>query len=587
MDDVGGSKSITLELGTTAQFSIENIFDHAFRLHVVGKIEDAQLLYEKIITVSPNHAQSLHSLGAIWYSKGQVLEAVKYFSMACQAKPGEAVFHHSLGAAFLGLQEVSKAIQCFEKALQINPAFAGALQSLIQALYMCGRISKAKRFERKLAALRNQAAKNYNDNGARLLNQGLFNEAIASFKQGILCNSNAPVLYNNLGLALTDVGKTDEAIACLRHAISLGDNLTLGHEQWRILQTSLAMALTSAGQLDEAIRIFQSVAGQDKNPTKTNFLLSFALLRKGNLEEGWPLYELRFQKESECTLHTVAARFSQPRWQGEPLDGKTILLYTEQGFGDAIQFVRYVTEVARRGAKVIVECPTALVRLFQTIPGISQVLAEGNSLPAFDFQCPLLSLPMVFSTTLDSIPHTVPYVTVPKELVSRWRSIVEEKSSAFKIGLVWAGRRWPGGANIAIDQRRSLSLAAFAPLAAVEGISWFSLQKGPPATQVKNAPEGPSIVDHGIELQDFTDTAALIANLDLVISVDTSVAHLAGALGKQVWLLSRFDGCWRWLLDRDDSPWYPTMRIFRQTRPGDWEGVIEKVGIELRSIVHS
>lgn len=548
MVDVGGSKPITFELGTTAQFSIEDIFEHAFRLHVAGKIEDAQLLYEKIITVSPNHAHVLHSLGAIWYSKGQVVEAVKYFSMACQSKPGEAVFHHSLGTAFLGLQEVSTAIQCFENALKINPEFAGALQSLIQAHYLRSNVAEAKRLERKVSDLRELAAKNHHNHGNQLFRQGLFYEAIASYKQGILCNSNVPELYNNLGLALTFVGNTDEALTCLRHAMSFG------HKRLQ-LQLNLAMAL----------------------------------LQKGNFEEGWPLYESRFQEESECeySLYELAARFSQPRWHGEPLDGKTILLYTEQGFGDAIQFVRYVTEVARRGAKVIVECPAALVRLFQTIPGISQVLAEGNSLPAFDFQCPLLSLPMVFSTTLDSIPHTVPYVTVPKELVSRWRDIVEEKSSAFKIGLVWAGRRWPGGANIAIDQRRSLSLAAFAPLAAVEGISWFSLQKGPPATQVKNAPEGLSIVDHGIELQDFTDTAALIANLDLVISVDTSVAHLAGALGKQVWLLSRFDGCWRWLLDRDDSPWYPTMRIFRQTKPGDWESIIKKVELELRSIVHS
>ncbi|MGD0390626.1 MAG: glycosyltransferase family 9 protein [Tepidisphaeraceae bacterium] len=254
------------------------------------------------------------------------------------------------------------------------------------------------------------------------------------------------------------------------------------------------------------------------------------------------------------------------------MEGRTLLLHAEQGVGDAIQFIRYLPLVAQRGGKIIIECQTELQRLFQTTAGRCQIVARGQPLPAFDLHCPLLSLPRVFGTSLANVPNIVPYLHADAEDAGKWQHRLAEHASIVKVGLAWAGS--PAHKN---DRNRSIKLAGLAPLGQISGARFFSLQKGEAAAEAKTPPPGMQFVDWTEDLKDFADTAALIANLDLVIAVDTAVAHLAGAMNKPVWTLLPYVPDWRWLLQRHDSPWYPSMRLFRQPRIGDWDSVFAQV----------
>jgi hypothetical protein len=265
-------------------------------------------------------------------------------------------------------------------------------------------------------------------------------------------------------------------------------------------------------------------------------------------------------------------------WAGEHLQNKAILLHCEQGLGDNIQFVRYASEVKDRVGRVLLSCPSSLSRLFDTVAGIDEVYPDGVGLPAFDVHVPLMSLPLMFHTTLDNIPKAIPYISAAQDGISLWADRLRP-FRGLKVGLVWSGNSQYGNRALhyAVDQRRNMRLEQFAPLSVVPDVHFFSLQKGVGSEQAKDPPNGLKFSNFMDQVGDFADTAALIANLDLVISVDTSVAHLAAAMGVPVWILSRYDGCWRWLWNRQDSPWYPTVRLFRQPQMGDWQSVIKNV----------
>jgi hypothetical protein len=280
-----------------------------------------------------------------------------------------------------------------------------------------------------------------------------------------------------------------------------------------------------------------------------------------------------------------ARRFARPPWLGaEELTGKTVLLHAEQGFGDTLQFCRYAALVAARGARVVLRVTRPLAGLLATLDGGTEVISDGDSVPAFDLHCPLMSLPLAFGTTLETIPPPARLLP-PADHVAEWRRRLAALAGP-RVGLCWAGdpRRNDPTAR-ATDRRRSITLAHYGPLGGIAGPSFVSLQKGEAAAQTAAPPGGLLVHDWTDELDDFADTAALIEALDLVITVDTAVAHLAGTLGKPVWILSRCDGCWRWLTDRDDSPWYPSARLFRQPAPGDWDAVISRVVAALRWFV--
>lgn len=407
--------------------------------------------------------------------------------------------------------------------------------------------------------------------GVVLERQGQLDQAITAFQQAITLKPDYAQAHNNLGNALCSQGRLDEAIAACRQATILQPNFAEAH-------CDLGSALHEKGDRAAAIAAYRRALACNANLPEAHYNLAQLLLLQGDFAPGWTEQEWRGLSKN---FPSRRQNFPQPQWDGSALAGRTILLHLEQGYGDVLQFVRYVPMVAARGGTVILACVPELRRLLKDTPGVMRWLMDGEPLPTFDVHCPLLSLPLAFGTSLQNIPQTVPYLHADAQDTARWREVLAADTQAFKVGLVWAGR--PTHIN---DRNRSLSLNALAPLAQVPGVSFYSLQKGPASQQALTPPPGLSLIDHTAELKDFADTASLIANLDLVISVDTAVVHLAGAMAKPVWTLLPSMPDWRWLLDRDDSPWYPTMRLFRQSSRGDWAGVITQVTQALAALVH-
>jgi hypothetical protein len=390
-------------------------------------------------------------------------------------------------------------------------------------------------------------------------------EAENCFRAALRLRPDHPNATLNLGSARQILNHVEQAEALFRHALALGADPARG-------KSNLALTLMEQMRPEEAeMCCREALALRPGNP-EARANLALALLMMGQMEEGWREYEARWEV---ATMGASAPVLDQPRWTGQALNGETVLLYAEQGFGDTLQFCRYAPMVAAAGGRVVLVVPKALRWLMTTLDGVAEVLCEEDNLvPAFDYHCPLLSLPAAFGTTMQTIPAPPSYLRADPSL---WADFLAA-CPGLKVGLVWAGKsRTAQPHAAAIDKRRSMHLADMAPLLSVPGCSFVSLQLGPPASQLQALPEGVQLHDVASRLTDWTDTADLIAGLDLVIAVDTAVVHLAGALGKPVWMLNRFDSCWRWLLHRDDTPWYPSMRQFRQTSRGDWDGVIGRV----------
>ena len=427
-------------------------------------------------------------------------------------------------------------------------------------------------------------------------------EAIAKFEDAIRVSPDCADAWENRGVVLSDLGLHAEALASFDAVVALRPSSVSGHARramtlYRLgrfheavkahdpimpfagqdasMTANRAAALLWSGRVDEAMADFDQAITLDTAHAPAWMNLALAQLLLGDLPNGFRNFEWRWKQP---TLAQAVRNYTQPLWTGQTtLDGKTILLYREQGFGDTIQFCRYASLAVEAGARVILEVQPRLVTLLRTLSGAPLVIAEGDETPAFDLHCPLMSLPIGFATTIDTIPANIPYLYADPARVAFWRETLKAARGK-RIGLVWAGGSLPGLADqTAFDKRRSMTLDTLSPLANVAGCDFISLQVGPASVQAASPQTGFPIRDHTARIRDFSDTAALIETLDLIIGVDTAVSHLAGAMGKTVWLLNRFDTDWRWFLDRDDSPWYPTLRQFRQTSPGDWDSVVGRV----------
>jgi tetratricopeptide (TPR) repeat protein len=511
-----------------AQLTIQQTFDLALRHHEAGRLREAEQLYRQLLGQQPNHAEALHLLGVLAGQVGRNDVAVDLIRRAIAFRPNYPEAHSNLGGVLMVNGRLDEAMAACRQAIALNP-------NLPEAHYNLGNVLRDK---------------------------GQLGEAIAAFRQAIALRGNYAEAHNNLGNAMKDKGQLDEAIAACRQATVFRPNYAEAHY-------NLGIALHDRGQLDEAIAAYRRAVVLRPNYAEAHQNLSLALLARGDFQQGWEEYEWRWKCKD---LPSPPRDFAQPQWDGCPLEDRTVLLHTEQGLGDAIQFIRYLPLVAQRGGRIILECQAELQRLFQTIAGSCQIVARGQPLPAFDLHCPLQSLPRVFGTNLANVPHIVPYLHPDAEDARRWQHRLASHSPNVRVGLAWAGS--PTHKN---DRNRSIKLARLAPLGQVPGVRFFSLQKGEAAAEAKTPPPGMELVDWTEELKDFADTAALIDNLDLVIAVDTAVVHLAGAMGKLVWTLLPFVADWRWLLERQDSPWYPTMRLFRQPRIGDWDSVVTRV----------
>ena len=441
-----------------------------------------------------------------------------------------------------------------------------SIENLFQrglADHRAGRLTQAAAAYREILAIDPTHADAHNTLGAALDELGRPEGAEASCREALRLRPDYPEAHNNLGNALCALGRPAEAEASYRDALRLRPDFPEAHG-------NLGNALSALGRPVEAEATFREALRLRPNNPEAHNNLGFALLLAGRLEEGWKENEWRWKANP---VSSSARYFLAPQWRGEAIGDRIILLHAEQGLGDTLQFCRYAP-LMDSAAWIILEVQAPLVRLLSRLPGVSEVVAAGERLPPLDLHCPLMSLPLAFGTTLDTIPAATPYLSADPALAAYWQQRLVGLDG-LRIGLVWAGGRWlDRPAAAAVDRRRSLDLEALAPLTQVSGVSFVSLQTDGPAAEAADPPHGMMLHDFTADLHDFEDTAALIVNLDLVISVDTAVAHLAGALGKPVWLLNRFDTDWRWLLNRDDSPWYPTLRQFRQPSPGDWDRAV-------------
>ncbi|MCW2236139.1 tetratricopeptide repeat-containing glycosyltransferase family protein [Azospirillum canadense] len=565
------------------------LLSDAVRLHQSGQLAAAAEAYVRVLAQAPLHPDALHLLGVVRAQGGQAEEAVALIAQAAALNPISALYRGNLvkaargdaaavgqgllraGDALFDAGAPELAARCYRAAVAVLPDDALAWGNLAAALRDASRPAEA------LAPMSRAAALGPGDDriAARLgglhlaLRDGPSAEAL--FRALLERDPGHASARVALADAVKTGGRFAKATGLYRKALAVDPADADG---W----FNLGVTLGDLGRHEDTVAPYRRAVRLSPGRVDARFNLAHALLITGRYEEGWPAFEARFERD----VH-IPDR-GRPWWRGEPLQGRTILLYGEQGHGDALQFIRYAPMVARAGGRVVVECLPALARLFARVEGVAEVHPLGGA-PDFDLIAPLMSLPALFGTTLDTVPAAVPYLDGAAAGEVRFAGLWPPGDGTLAVGLVWAGDphvtdpRWSHA-----DTRRSIQLAGFAPLLDLPGLLLVSLQKGAAAAQAAEPPFAGRILDVMADVADFADTAALVRRLDLVISVDTSVAHLAGALGVPVWVLSRFDGCWRWLTDREDSPWYPTARVFRQERIGDWQPVLDRVATELRAL---
>jgi len=498
-----------------APMSVTKALELAMQHHRSGRLAEAESFCHSVLSQEPGNADALNLLSIIARQSGRIELAVEFAARGAAAHPHIAEFHANLGEFSRLAGKPDMAVASFQRAIELKPNEPTFHNHLGMALGGMRQYEMAAREYQRAIELKPDYAEAYACLSGPLRQLDRLAEADAAIRTAIRLQPDMPAAQHNLAVVLADQGRFQEAIAAYSRAIEL--------------KPDSVEARCHLGEL-------------------------YLLL--GDFERGWKEHEWRLP---------IAYPNNPRRWDGGELNGKTILLYGEQGFGDVIQFVRYVPMVAEKGGRIILVCHEKLVRLLAGVPHIAQIVSLKQPTPAFDVFCPLLSLPLALGTTLHNIPANVPYLKSERPRLAK-------KPHVLRVGLAWAGNpeHWD-------DLRRSIPLEQFAPFSAIPGIEFYSLQIGP-ATRQKNDSSAPlPLIDLTADLHDFADTAAIVANLDLVISVDTAAAHLAGAMGKPVWILLAAMPDWRWMLKREDSPWYPTMRLFRQESTGSWSHVIRRV----------
>jgi len=566
-----------------------------------GKLDEALASLREAIALAPNYAEAHNSMGLLLAKQDKLSEARACLEKALAIRPNLAEAHHNLGGVFEKQNKVDEAIVCIRSALRLRPDFAEAHSSLGSLLCKQHKLDEALAVLIKALELKSDLAETHNSLGIVFEKQGKRDDAIASFRRATMHKPDFAEAYNNVGINLGKQDNFNEALACLRKSLAVKPDYAEAHhslgwlyqregrlaEATAYYHRALALKpdypdalinwagiLLRQGRPEEALSTCQKAVALQPNNADALFTRACLRLILADLEGGWADYEWRWQAKEASRVVRV-----RPEWDGSPLAGRTILLYAEQGLGDALQFIRYIPLVKQQGGKILALCPKPLMALLADIPGVDRLLAQGTDLPPYDVCAPLMSLPRLLGTILSTIPADIPYLHADPVLVTQWRKRLSEYSG-FKIGIVWHGN--PRQAH---NRERSAPLIAFSPLAQVKGVRLFSLQKGPGTAQLQQANVRLPIVDLDGQLDvatgPFLDTAAVMKNLDLVISVDTAACHLAGALGVPVWLALSRAPDWRWFLDREDSPWYPTARLFRQNVFGNWDDVFQRMALEV------
>lgn len=506
----------------------------------------------------------LNNLGCALDNAGKHLEAMDCYVRALAENPDSCALHYNLGNSLASLGRHAEAADRYRRALELEPALAQGWHNLALSLKEMGRLPEAVGALEEALRVQPDYLDARHNLGELFHLRGELERAADCFRELLAENPGYLPSWNALGITLQAQQRPEEAAQCYQRALAI-------NPEYLHALNNLGAACRALGELDRAVECYRRVLARDPEYADAQWNLGLAQLQLGNYEAGWQGYQWRFRKVDPIP----EKGFPQPLWDGGDLAGRVILLHAEQGFGDTFQFVRYASLLAERGGIVVLECQSEpIAGILRSVPGVARVLVRGEALPHFDCHAPLMSLPYLCGTRLESVPASIPYLTPDPARLDFWRSRIT--GSGLKVGLVWAGRK-----SYQDDLKRSLTLKSFAPLAGVTGVSLFALQVGDGADQMAAPPAGLQLADLGQGVRDFSDSAAIVAGLDLVISADTAVAHLAGALGKPVWVLLPKACDWRWLTERSDSPWYPTARLFRQTRRGDWPEVLERVARQL------
>ncbi len=621
-------------------YKLAETFDRAVSAFRAGKFIKAERLCRQIISAKPDFFDAVHLLAVVQSALGKHDLALVTYDRALVLRPDYAEALYNRGNSLTELKRFEEAVATYDRALALNPQYPEALYNRGNCLRALNRLIDALTSYDRALALRPDHTKALINRSNTLAGLKQFDEALVSYDRALILQPDNATVLTNRGNTLAEMKRFDEALVSYDRALILQpdnadiltnrgntlaemkrfDEALANYDRALAAQTDYSEAFSGRGNVLVSLRRFEEalIAYDGAFASRPNFAGALsnrgnaltemarfgeaqtaydralalqpdfadahwneALLRllTGDFARGWSKYEWRWEYGVVSGL--TKPNFPQPLWLGEgSIAGKTILLHSEQGFGDTIHFSRYVPLVAACGADVILEVQAPLQVLLTSLAGASKVIAKGNPLPDFDVHCSLLSLPLAFGTQLETIPCDQPYLTASPQALENWNARLGPKR-AFRIGLVWSGN-----AGHRRDRDRSLRLQTLLPLLDI-GATFVSLQKEVRSDDAAILKDHSNIVDFADALEDFADTAALISNLDLVISADTSVAHLAGALGKPVWILLSYVPDWRWLLDRDDSPWYPTARLFRQNDTREWDSVIARVRDSLLTLIEN
>ena len=578
----------------------------------LARYDDALSAYEKALQLKPDLEAAYVGRGNVYLQTKRLAEALAQYEKALSLRPNAAIPRFSRGNVLYRMKRYDEALADYDAALSLDAGLADAWLGAANVHYQARHFEDAaSRYDRALS-LKPELADAWLGRGNVFNEAGRYDEALADYDRALTIKPDLAAAWLGRGNVFYELKRYDEANSAYDKALELApdlasawlgrgnllsdlqryDDALAAYDKALSLEPDLAAAYNSRGflfhlmmKVDQAVADFNRAVAIRPNDAHARYNRSLELLLVGDFEQGWKEHEWRWKTKQQ---RSTIKQFSQPLWLGnESLAGKTILLYSEQGLGDSILFCRYAKLAAELGARVILEVQKPLLRVFSTLAGVTELIEAGNPLPAFDYQCPLMSLPLAFKTTLETIPNDVPYLRSDPGKSNYWKEKLGVRRRP-RVGLVWSGGYRPTQPHLwRVNERRNVPLAKLAALKGVD-VEFFSLQKGKLAEEelaelVSQNWDGPAIIDFTNELNDFADTAALMDNLDLIVTVDTSTAHLAGALGKPVWILVRFESDWRYLLERSDSLWYPTAKICRQARPNDWDDVVRCVRQDLLS----
>jgi tetratricopeptide (TPR) repeat protein len=568
-----------------------------------GRLEEAVAAFRQALRVQPNNTDAHTFMGNIFYYQGRHNEAIASYRRALELEPTRGIFHSNVGNVLVSQGRFREAEALCREAVRLQPAESVPHNVLGNALRGMGKLDEAADSYREALRIEPLPVAHYNL-GVVMADQNRYTEAIESYREAIRLKPDYADAMAAHADALLELQRIDEGIAAAQQAIRLQPNYPMavwllgkGHLAKEEIREALSCfeeaarlepkyvadvrwaqgtALLTENRASEAVTAFDAALRLNPNHLTSRFGRAIAYLVLGDLGTGFREYEWR--KKIKGFLPRA---LPGPMWDGSPLGGRTILLHWEQGLGDTIHFVRYASEVKKKGGTVIVECQPALKRLLARTAGIDRLIASDSPLPAYDVCASLLSLPSILGTTSATIPADIPYLTPDDRLVEQWRQEVNTVPG-FRVGI-----SWQGSPEHKRDRFRSIPLREFAPLARVDGVQLVSLQWGLGSEQVPALAGRFTVIDWTDRLSDFADTAALLKSLDLIITSDTANAHLAGALGVPVWVAMPFYADWRWQLNREDSPWYPTMRLFRPRERAGWGEVFQRVADELQKLVRS